>query len=73
MSSRLRDWMIVGVVLALVFGVALQAPREGKRESRADRSVSAPAPPPGFRRPPRSIGPMPVLPIDPRPMILYTR
>jgi hypothetical protein len=71
MTTRLRDWMIVGVVLAMVFGVAVHAPRDGQSVSTPIATPTS-APAPVFRRA-RPVSPPPFLLVDPRPMILYTR
>jgi hypothetical protein len=79
MSTRLRDWMIVGVALAIVFGVSLQAPRvpDGVAHYRTPPSTSDPhitpsVAPAGYRRSSRPTNVVPPFPVaDPRPMILY--
>lgn len=81
MRTRLRDWFIVGVALALVLGVSLRAPRDPGSVARfrpapatSDgpiRSTPRTVPPTYLRNP----HPSQVVPtfdrVDPKPMILY--
>jgi hypothetical protein len=75
MRTRLRDWIIVGVALALVFGVSLRAPdppgEPALRRIVRDAPVSIPAPTaPRFRPRPRTVPPFER--VDPARFLLYT-
>ena len=81
MRTRLRDWFIVGVALAIVFGVSVQAPRDSSGVGRfrpappvsdGSNKFTPGVAPPGYRRGPHPANLVPPFPmVDPRPMILY--
>jgi hypothetical protein len=74
MRTRLRDWIIVGVALALVFGASLRAPHPSDEPSRGlwrDAPASIPElTAPRFRPRPRMVPPFER--IDPARFLLYT-